>query len=44
MRTDAWKKCNDIIESGKKFDSQKFFNDVFMPIAENLEVEVDKFN
>ncbi|WP_125768273.1 hypothetical protein [Companilactobacillus furfuricola] len=43
MRTDAWKKCNDIIEKGEKFNSQKFFTDVFMPIAENLEVEVDKF-
>ncbi|AKP67822.1 hypothetical protein [Companilactobacillus ginsenosidimutans] len=44
MRTDAWKKCNDIIEKNEKFNIQKFFTDVFMPIAENLEVEVDKFN
>lgn len=44
MRTDAWKKSNDIIEKGQKFNVQKFFTDVFMPIAENLEVEVDKFN
>lgn len=44
MRTDAWKKCNDIIEKNQKFNVNKFFSDVFMPIAENLEVEVDKFN
>ncbi|MFD1471660.1 hypothetical protein [Companilactobacillus mishanensis] len=43
MRTDAWKKCNDIIEKNEKFNVAKFFNDVFLPIAENLEVEVDKF-
>ncbi|MFD1418086.1 hypothetical protein [Companilactobacillus keshanensis] len=43
MRNAAWKRCNDIIEDQKKFDSQKFFTEVFLPIAENLEVEIDKF-
>lgn len=43
MRNDAWKRCNDIIEDQKKFNPQKFFTEVFLPIAENLEVEVDKF-
>lgn len=44
MRQDAWKKSNDIIEKEQKFNPQKFFNSVFLPIAENLEVEIDKFN
>lgn len=44
MRTDAWKKSNDIIENNQKFNANKFFSEVFMPIAENLEVEVDKFS
>ncbi|WP_125761200.1 hypothetical protein [Companilactobacillus hulinensis] len=43
MRQDAWKKSNDLIEDEKKFDAQKFFSSVFLPIAENLEVEIDKF-